>query len=101
MKEDLLNLGHKRGRDFWMSYKKLLNENTPNVGIIKNRHEELLHTMSEISREFQETFVEGKHLHRQTFYDSMEKTVSSFLQQPEEIEEHDMETLQDFFLQKN
>ena len=79
MNEYLLNLGHKRGRDFWMSYKKLFNENKPNVGIIKNRHGELLHTMSEISKEFQETFFEGKHLHRQTFDYSMEKTVSSFL----------------------
>ena len=66
MNEYLLNLGHKRGKDFWMSYMKLFNENKPNVGIIKNSHGELFYTMSEISKEFQETFFEGKHLHRQT-----------------------------------
>ena len=32
MNEYLLNLGHKRGKGFWMSYKKLFNENKPNVG---------------------------------------------------------------------
>ena len=101
MNEYLLNLGHKRGKDFWISYKKLFNENKPNVGIIKNSHGELLYTMSEISKEFQETFFEGKYLHKQTFDDSMEKTVNSFLQQPEEIGEHDMEIFQDFSLQKN
>ena len=43
LNEYLLNLGHKRGKDFWVSYKKLFNENKPNVGIIKNSHEELLY----------------------------------------------------------
>ena len=72
-------------------------ENKPNVGMIKNSHKELLYTMSEISKEFQETFFEGKLLHKQTFDESMAKTVTSFLQQSEEIGEHDMELFQDFF----
>ena len=97
MNEYLLNLGHKRGKDFWMSYKKFFNENKPNVGIIRNSHGELLYTMLEIRKEFQEPFFEGKHLHGQTFDESMEKTVNSFLQQPEVIGEHDMEIFQAFF----
>ena len=74
MNEYLFNLGHKRGKDFWMSYKKLFNENIPNVGIIKNSRGELLYTMSEISKGFQETFFEGKPLPKQTFDESMKKT---------------------------
>ena len=97
MNEYLLNLGYKCGKDFWMSYKKLFNENISNVGIIKNSQRERLYPMSEISKDFQETIFEGKHSHKQTFDESMDKTVKLFLQQPEEIGEHDMETFQDFF----
>ena len=61
-----------------MSYKTLFNENKPNVGILKNSHVDLLYTVSEISKDFQETFLEGKHQHKQTFDESMEKTVNSF-----------------------
>ena len=53
--------------------------------------------MSNISKEFQETIFEGKHLHKQTFDESMDKTTNSFLQQPEKIGEHDMENFQDVF----
>ena len=53
--------------------------------------------MSEISKEFQEIFFEGKHLRKETFDESMEKTVYSFLQQPEELGEHNMEFFPDFF----
>ena len=100
MNEYLFNLGHIRGEYFWMSYKELFNDNKPNMGIIKNSHGELLYNMSEINKEFQETFFEGKFLHKETFDESMEKTVNSFLQQPEEIGEHDMEIFQDFFSSK-
>ena len=62
---------------------------------------ENFNTMSEISKELQETFFEGKHLHKQTFDEFMEKTLNYFLQQPEELGEHDMEIFQDFFLHKN
>ena len=53
--------------------------------------------MSETSKDLQETFFESKHLHKQTFDESKEKTVNSFLQQPEETSEHDMEIFQDIF----
>ena len=99
--EYLLNLGHKRGKDFWMSYKKLFNENKPNVGKIINNHGKLPYTMLKISEAFQETLFEGKHLQNQTFNESKEKTVNSFLQQPEETAVHGMAFFQDFSLQKN
>ena len=95
--EYLLSLGQKRGKEFWMSYKKLFSENKPKVGIIKNSLGELFYTLSEISKEFQETFFEGKHFHKQTFDESREKTVKSFLQQSEEIGEHNVEVFQEFF----
>ena len=97
MDEYLLNQEHKRGKVFWMSYKELFNENKPNVGIIVNSHREILYTMSAISKNSRKTFFEGTHLHKQTFDESMEKTVNLFLQQPEEIGEHDFEIIQDFF----
>ena len=56
--------------------------------------------MPEISKNFQETFLEGKHLHERNFDESMEKTVKCFLPQPEKIGGHDMEIMQDFLFRR-
>ena len=48
MKCFLSNLGHKRGRDFWASYKSLLNKKKEEeVGLIRNKTGEILYTKSE------------------------------------------------------
>ena len=55
--------------------------------------------MSEISKEFQETIFEGKHLHKETFDECMENTVNSIHQQ---LEDHTIKYLTiDMQLTKN
>ena len=54
MKDHLKALGHKRGNDFWMSYRKLFSESSPKVGLIKNKQGELLFSKNDIAKEVQE-----------------------------------------------
>ena len=56
MKRYLKALGHKRGKDFWVSYKKLFSESSPQVGLIKNKQVELLPSKNDIAKEFQAIF---------------------------------------------
>ena len=63
----LSNLGHKRGRDFWASYKSLLNKKKEEVGLIRNKTGELLYTKSEICTQFETTFFSGQQLSKQSY----------------------------------
>ena len=73
MKDYLKALGHKRGKDFWVSYKKLFPESSPQVGLIKNKQGELLLSKNDIAPEFQATFFRRKHLKTDNFDESMAK----------------------------
>ena len=56
MKDYLKALGLKRGKDFWVSCKKFFSENSPQVGLIKNKQGELLLSKNDIAQEFEATF---------------------------------------------
>ena len=73
MKDYLKALGHKRGKDFWVSYKKLFSESSPQVGLITNKQGELLLSKNDIAQDFQATFSREKHLKTDNFDESMEK----------------------------
>ena len=42
MKDYLKTLGHKRGKEFWVSYRKLFAGSSSQVDLIKNKHGKLL-----------------------------------------------------------
>ena len=63
----LSNLGHKRGRAFWSSYKSVLNKMKVEVELIKYKTGELLHTKGEICTEFETTFFSGLNLFKESF----------------------------------
>ena len=70
----LSSLGHKRGREFWTSYKALLNTKHEEVGLIRRKEGRLLYAPEKISKEFETTFF-GEHLKKQIFNDATQLQV--------------------------
>ena len=85
----LSNLGHKRGRDFWASYKSLLNKKKEEVGLIRNKTGELLYTKSEICTQFETTFFSGQHLSEQSYDEVFFEHVEQEVRVPDSSDEHE------------
>ena len=88
MKDYLKALGHERGKEFWVSYKKLFDGSSSQVDLIKNKHGKLLLSKKDIAQEFQETFFEGNYLETLNFDESMSRTVSGYLDSFDDASEH-------------
>ena len=97
MKDYLKALGHKRGKKFWVSYKKLFAGSSSRVDLIKNKNGKLLLSKKDIAQEFQETFFEGKHLETLNFDESMSRTVSGYLNSFDDASEHVSEVFHEPF----
>ena len=67
MENYLSSLGQKRGREFWTSYKALLNTKHEEVGLLRSKERRLLYAPEGISKEFESTFFGGEHLKEQIF----------------------------------
>ena len=66
----LSNLGHKRGRDFWASYKSLLNKKKKEVGLIRNKSGEFRFTRkAKFVPNLKTTFFSGQHFSKQSFHE--------------------------------
>ena len=85
----LSNLGHKRGRDFWASYKSLLNKKKEEVGLIRNKTGELLHTKSEDFTQFETTFFSGQHLSKQSYDQGFFEHVEQEVRVPDSSDGHE------------
>ena len=81
MKNYQSSLGHKRGREFWTSYKALLNTKHEEVGLIRSKEGRLLYAPEEISKEFETTFFGGEHLKKQIFNDATQLQVEAKINQ--------------------
>ena len=99
MKNYLKALGHKQGKEFWVSYKKLFagSRSSSKVDLIKNKHGKLLLSKKDIAQGFQETFFEGKHLETLNFDESMSRTVSGYLDSFDDASEHVSEVFHEPF----
>ena len=95
MENYLSSLGHKRGREFWTSYKALLNTKHEVVGLIRSKEGRLLYAPEEISKEFETTFFGGEHLKQQIFNDATQLQVEAKINQPHDGPEHDIELFHD------
>ena len=95
MENYLSSLGHKRGREFWTSYKALLNTKHEEVSLIRNKEERLLYSPEEISKEFETTFFGGEHMKKQIFNDATQLQVEVKVNQPHDDPEHDIEVFHD------
>ena len=62
IRNQLEQLGHKKGREFWKCHKRLFKDKFENIGIVRNKNGELLCDPMSISQEFRKTFFEGRHL---------------------------------------
>ena len=69
IRNQLEQLGHKKGREFWKCHKRLFKDKFENIGIVRNRNGELLCDPMSISQEFRKTFFEGRHLEGNDFHD--------------------------------
>ena len=85
----LSNLGHKRGRDFWASYKSLLNKKKEEVGLIRKKTVELLYTKIEIFTQFETTFFAGQHLSRQSYDEGFFEHVEQEVRVPDSSDGHE------------
>ena len=85
----LSNLGHKIGRDFWASYKSLLNKKKEELGLIRNKTGELLYTKSEICTQFETTFFSGQHLPKQSYDEGFFEHVEQEVGVPDSSDEHE------------
>ena len=83
----LSNLGHKRGRDFWASYKSLPNKKKEEVGLIRNKTGELLYTKSENCTQCETTFFSGQHLSKQYYYEGFFEHVEQEVRVPDSSDE--------------
>ena len=101
MKDYLKTLGHKRGKEFWVSYKKLFAGSSSQVDLIKKKHGKLLLSKKDIAQEFQETFFERKHLETLNFDESMSRTVSGYLDSFDDASEHVSEVFMNLSQWKN
>ena len=95
MENYLSSLGHKIGREFWTSYKALLNTKHEEVGLIRSKEGRLLYAPEEISKEFETTFFGGEHLKQQIFNDAIQLQVQAKINQPHDGPEHDIELFHD------
>ena len=60
MENYLSSLGLKRGREFWTSYKALLNTKHEEVGLLRSAEWRLLYAPEKISEEFETTFCSSE-----------------------------------------
>ena len=95
MENYLSSLGHKRGRQFWISYKALLNTKHEEVGIIRSKERRLLYAPEQISNEFETRFFGGEHLKKQIFNIATQLQVEVKINQPLDGPEHDIEVFHD------
>ena len=91
----LSNLGHKRSRDFWASYKSLLNKKNEEVGLIRNKTGELLYTKSDTCTQFETTFFSGQHLSKQSYDEGFFEPVEQEVRVPDSSDEHENGLLDD------
>ena len=85
----LSNLGHKRGRDFWASYRRLLNKKKEEVGLIRNKTGELPHTKSEICTQFETTFFSGQRLSKQSYDEGFFEHVEQEVRVPDSSDDYE------------
>ena len=95
MENYLPSLGHKRRREFWTSYKALLNTKHEEVGLIRRKEGRLLYAPEQISKEFETTFFRGEHLKKQIFNDATQLQVEAKINQTHDGPEHDIEVFHD------
>ena len=95
MENNLSSLGRKKGREFWTSYKALLNTKHKDVGLIRSKEGRLLYAPEEISKEFETTFFGGEQLKKQIFNDATKLQVEAKINQPHDGPEHDFEVFHD------
>ena len=60
MKCQLEELGHKRGREFWKSFKHLYSNGSDNIGPVRNSQGQLICEEHGIALEFKRTFFEAR-----------------------------------------
>ena len=97
MENYLLLLGHKRGGEFWTSYKTLLNTNHEEVGLIRSKEGRLSYAPEEINKKFETTFFGGEHLKKQMSNDAAQLQVEEKIKQLHDDLEHDNEVFHDKF----
>ena len=95
MKNYLSSLGHERGREFWTSYKALLNTKHEEVGLIRSKEGTLLYAPEEISKEFETTFFRGEHLKKRSFNDTTQLQTEAKINQPHDGPEQNIEVFHD------
>ena len=95
MENYLSSLAHKRGREFWTSYKALLNTKHEEVGLIRSKEGRLLYAPEEISNEFETIFFGGEHLKKQIFNNATQLQVEAKINQTHDGPEHDIEVFHD------
>ena len=91
MENYLSSLGQKRGREFWGSYKTLLNTKQEEVHLIRSKEGRLLNAPEPISEKFETTFFGGEHLKKQIFNDSTQLQVEAKINQLHDNPELDNE----------
>ena len=69
IRNQLEQLGHKKGREFWKCHKRLFEDKFEYFGIVRNKNSELMCDSMFISQEFRKTFFEGRHLEGNDFHD--------------------------------
>ena len=89
------SLGNKRGREFWTSYKTLLNTRHEEVGLIRSKEGRLLYAPEEICKEFETKFFGGEHLKKQFFNDATKQQVEDKINQSHDDLELDNEIFHD------
>ena len=95
MENYLSLLGHKRGREFWTSYKASLNTKHEEVGLIRSKERRLLYAPEENSKEIETRFFSGEHLKKEIFNDATQLQVEAKINQPHDGPEHDIEVFHD------
>ena len=85
MENYLSSPGLERGKEFWTSYKTLLNTKHEEVVLIRSKEGRLLDASEEISKEIETTIFGGEHLKKQIFNDATQLQVEAKFNQPHVI----------------
>ena len=68
LSDTLMELGHKKGKDFWRLYSRFLKREAGTFRAIKDDNEKHLCSPKKIAGEFfRKTYLEGRHLQQETF----------------------------------
>ena len=82
MENYLSLIGIERGREFWTSYKTLLNTKHEEAGLIRRKEGRHLYSPEEISKGFETTFFGAEHLKKQRLNAVTLRKVEAKINQP-------------------